>query len=327
MVINENKSKAGGYVCVIGGTNIDIVGRADQTLLPATSNPGQIKMNLGGVASNISQNLHNLGVKTYLISAIGRDFLGQYILDNTRKMGLDLDYSLMSQTGRTGLYIAILNEGGEMVTGVSHMDVFNEITVEFLKTRKKLLQGARIIVVDTNIGRESIDYIISLATKKGIPLFLDTVSIAKAEKIKDCIGEFYLLKPNILELEFLSNKKIENDKDLLQASQKLIEKGVREVVVSLGEEGAFYCDRETYGKIKGFNREVKNTTGAGDAFLAALVYGSIKNNSLREKTILALAGGALTVSSYQTVNKDLDEEKLLRLASRFESLGLEEDDV
>jgi pseudouridine kinase len=68
------------YVCVLGGSNMDIVGFPHKNLVLHDSNPGKVKISLGGVGRNIAENLVHLGVSTKLISAIGDDLYGKKIL-------------------------------------------------------------------------------------------------------------------------------------------------------------------------------------------------------------------------------------------------------
>lgn len=305
------------YVCIIGGANIDIIGKSYNSLVASTSNPGEVQLSLGGVGRNVAHNLCNLGVHSHLITAIGKDLYGTKLLTECKEIGIGIDHSLILEGDNTGLYLAVLDEKGEMVTAIAQMDIFDNIDREFLKSNEYFLQEARVIVIDTNISKDAIAYVAEFAKEQNIPLFLDTVSAVKAEKVKDCIGLFHTVKPNLLELELLTSKEINNEEDIKVAAEILLEKGVKEVVVSLGEDGAFYHDGSYHGRVKGFDVEVKNTTGAGDAFVAGLVYGTLQEKSLKEKVILALGCGSLTVGTYETVNNKLNIDVLLALVSSY----------
>lgn len=304
------------YVCVIGGANIDIIGKSYTSLLPATSNPGEVQLSLGGVGRNIAHNLHNLEIESYLITAIGRDFYGEKLLAECKKIGIHMEHSLVVEDGSTGLYLAILDDTGEMVTAIAQMNIFDKIDEEFLEGKKEFLQKAKVLVVDTNIPQGAIEYIIGLAKEKEIPLFLDTVSIAKTIKVKEMIGGFHTIKPNLLELELLTDRKINCEETMKEATEILLEKGVKEVVVSLGKDGAFYHNGKKFGKMKGFDFQVKNTTGAGDSFLAGLVYGTLLGKKIEEKVKLALGCGALTINTYETVSQEINPKRLEEFCSR-----------
>ena len=72
--------KEGEYISIVGGANMDIIGFPSDKLIIKDSNPGQVKVVLGGVGRNIRENLVRLGVETKLISAVGSDVYGEKIL-------------------------------------------------------------------------------------------------------------------------------------------------------------------------------------------------------------------------------------------------------
>ncbi|ABR46927.1 PfkB domain protein [Alkaliphilus metalliredigens QYMF] len=299
------------YVCVIGGANIDIQGKPIEKLIERTSNPGQVEMSVGGVGRNIAHNLSLLQIQTQLITALGKDAYGDQILIESRAGGVRVDHSLILEGESSGVYLALLDEAGEMNLALSQMDIFERLSPGFLEEKRHVLAHAKVIVVDTNLTRNAIEYIIGVAEREGIPLFLDTVSIAKAEKVKDLVGCFHTIKPNVMELEMLTGHQIENDADLKKGAEALLAKGVQEVVISLGNKGAFYHDGENYGQLSSPEIPVVSTTGAGDAFVAGLIYGTIENKSLREKVLWAMGCGALTAASQNTVNQEMSVQSVV----------------
>ena len=120
---------------VVGGVNVDIIGFPNATLLPRDSNPGRVKISLGGVGRNIAENLVKLGVYTRLISAIGDDIHGHKILDEARLIGLDMQDSLILQEP-TSTYMAVLDEKGDMNVAISHMDAIEKISIDFIRQRR-----------------------------------------------------------------------------------------------------------------------------------------------------------------------------------------------
>jgi len=106
--------KQDDYVCVLGGSNIDISGFPNQKLILADSNPGQVKISLGGVGRNIADNLVHLGVPTKLISALGEDVYGKKLIDHANAINLDIRHSLILSNRSTSTYLAILDETGDM---------------------------------------------------------------------------------------------------------------------------------------------------------------------------------------------------------------------
>lgn len=175
----------------------------------------------------------------------------------------------------TSTYLSILNETGDMELTIAHMDIFDKITKEFIASKKYAIENSKICVIDTNIPTDVIEYM--LTSYKGVDFFLDTVSTTKCKKVKDLICYFHTIKFNKLESEILTGIKIEIGDDLKRNAEYFINKGVQNVFIKLGEKGIFYDNGNVCGKIESPKVKVVNSTGAGDAFAAALVYSHLKN--------------------------------------------------
>lgn len=309
--------KQDDYACVIGGSNIDITGFPNDTLIPQDSNPGHVKISLGGVGRNIAENLVHLGIQTKLISAVGEDVYGRKIIDHASDIGLDMSHSLILNNIPTSTYLAILDEKGDMMVAISYMSIFDEISIDFIQAKRQVIEDSKICVIDTNIPIDIIGYV--LDNYKNTEFILDTVSSSKAQKIKERIGMFHTIKPNKIEAELLSDIKIKNSNDLLQASEYFIEKGVQRVFITLGEEGVFFNDGHEHKLIPSPKAKVVNTTGAGDAFVAALVFSRFNNYDVEESARFAMTAAILALSHEETINPNMSKENINQ---KMKELGL-----
>lgn len=297
------------YVCVIGGSNIDIQGFPSSDLIYKDSNVGEVKMSLGGVGRNIAENLVRMGVNTRLISVVGDDVYGQKILDEARNIGLNMQDSLVLKGEATSTYLSILDQNKDMVLAISHMDICERMTVDFIKSKRHIIENASICILDTNIPLTVLEYI--LTTFKDTVFFLDTVSSTKAKKVKDLIGYFHTIKPNRIEAEMLTGVQIKNDTDLEKAAHVLHEKGVIQVFISLGENGVYYSRDHVAEHIEIPKVNIVNATGAGDAFIAALALAQLKNMDIRQTTKMGIAASIIALSHENTINPTLSEETLM----------------
>lgn len=309
--ISYNKENIQDFVTVIGGVNIDIIGFPNNNLVMNDSNPGKVKISLGGVGRNIAENLVKLGVYTKLISVIGDDTYGKIVLEESRKIGLDVEDVLVLKDQATSTYLAVLNEKGDMNVGISHMDIYDYIDIDFIKEKNHLIESSKVCVIDTNIPIEVIRY--TLLNNKNTVFFLDTVSTNKALKIKDLIGYFHTIKPNKIEAEMLSGVKIETAEDLDAASKYFLNKGVRRVFISLGSKGLYYNDGVNKRFIPATKTKVVNATGAGDAFVASLVYSYINNYDIDYTAKFAMAAARLALACENTINPDMSLENIQRI--------------
>lgn len=303
----KNK-KVESYVSIIGGTNIDIQGIPYNQLIPEDSNMGEVKVSNGGVGRNIGENLVRLGVAAKLISVIGDDPYGTKILNDARLMGLDMEDSLMLKDGATSIYLSILNESHDMAVAISYMEIYDNMTIDFISRKNHLIENSSLCIIDTNIPIHVIEYI--LKTNSNKDFMLDTVSTTKAKKVKHLIGYFHTIKPNKIEAEVLTGIKISNDDDLMLVADYFISKGVKRVFITLGEKGIFYSDGITTGHINSPKIEIVNATGAGDAFTAALAYAYVNNMEIDETARLGVAASIIALSHEDTINPNMSIENL-----------------
>ena len=193
------------FIAVVGGANIDICGRSFDPLIVGDSNPGVISMDLGGVGRNIAHALRLLGMRVKLLTALGHDRFADRIRESCKRLEIDISCSADVEDGRTSVYLYIGGSDGDMAVAVSDMEICNELNPEYLKRNRPVLNEAILIVADTNIPAESMAF---LANDCSRPLFVDPVSVRKAETIRPIVGKIHTLKTNRLEAEALSGLRI-----------------------------------------------------------------------------------------------------------------------
>ena len=298
------------YAVVVGGVNLDIGGTPFAPLVGQDSNPGRVRTSLGGVGRNIAHNMALLGLDVRLITALGDDLNAQKITTSCIELGIDLAPSLQVPGGTTSTYLFLTNEKGDMALAVSDMEIYDHLTPRYLSTKEQLLNNARLVVCDTNIPAETLQWI---AENCRAPVFVDPVSTAKAGKVKPVLGRLHTLKPNRIEAELLSGVAITDDKSLSAAADALLATGLHRVFISLGGEGVYAADH-LGGRVKvpcGPARMV-NTTGCGDAFMAALAWGWLEGLGLEEAARAGLAASALAMEGAETINPEMSAAALRR---------------
>lgn len=291
--------RSGSYAVVVGGVNMDIGGRSFAPLVAADSNPGAISMSLGGVGRNIAHNLSLLGTDVRMLTAFGDDIHGQRIAASCSELGIDASHARRITGGTTSTYLYLTDEQGEMALAVSDMEICKKITPTYLAGNMSLLQNAQLVIADANIPQESL---IFLAENCTAPLFCDPVSTTKAEKIRPILNRIHTLKPNKLEAELLSGVKIETKEDVAKAVDKLLEMGVHRIFVSLGSEGVYAAMGNERLWLPNLPGTMVNTTGCGDAFMAAIAWAYLEGMDLKETALAGLAAGAIAMESAETIN-------------------------
>ena len=299
--------RSGSYAVVVGGVNVDIGGRSFAPLVAQDSNPGSVRLSLGGVGRNIAHTLALLGTDVHLLTAYGDDLYGERVAASCSELGIDLSHALRIAGGATSTYLYLTDHRGEMALAVSDMEICKKITPSYLSSQLPLLQNAQVVVADANLSAESLEF---LAENCAAPLFVDPVSTAKAQKLRPILGKIHTLKPNRLEAELLSGVPIRSEQDLERAADVLTEMGLHRMFISLGSQGVYAAMGSERLRLPNLPGQMVNTTGCGDAFMAALVWAYLEGMDLRSTALAGLAAGAIAMESGETINPALSAPAL-----------------
>ena len=297
------------YAVVVGGVNMDIGGHSRGSLIARDSNPGQVRMSLGGVGRNIAHNMSLLGVDVRLLTAFGDDMSAQKLAASCGELGIDISQSLQIPGETTSTYLFIAGPDGDMELAVSDMDIYRHVTPAFLASRAALLSSAQLIVVDTNIPAESIAW---LAENCRVPIFADPVSTVKAEKLRPVLGKLHTLKPNRIEAELLSGVAITDEASMHRAADALLATGLHRVFISLGADGVFAADRNGSCRLPCGKVHLVNATGCGDAFMAAIAWAYLEGTDLENTARAGMAASSIAMESEETINPAMAVEELKR---------------
>lgn len=297
-------------ICIVGAAIMDLMGFTQHDIKISDSVPGTWKAAPGGVGRNIAENLARLNTAPQLITAFGNDPFSETLVRNAEEIGIDLSGSLHVPEGKAATFIAILDKKNDLHTAIASLQIIQQLDVPFLKTRQKQLEEADIIIADTNIPKESLEWLVNQFFNT--PIYLDLVSMKLAEKVKPFYGKFHTIKANRLEAEFLTGLLLDTEEDFKLAAEKMLSKGLKRIFITAGIRGVYYADDTTNGWLKPFLVEVQNTTGAGDAFMAGVTYGSSKGYSIRECAARGLAAAAIALKSTKAVNPEINETHLMK---------------
>ena len=315
-------------IVVVGGANLDIKGYSPN-YISGSSSPGWIEESSGGVARNIAEDLALLGEDVVLLTAVSSDHFGQKLKEETRDVGVDISHFKITsaQQHKTGVYLAHLDQNGDLIGAVNDMRILKEIDSNYLQEKRKIIENSAMIIFDTNLEESTINFLIELCSEKQMIKIADAVSVEKALKLKEKLEYLDYLRGNLDEIEVVLDI-IEFEES--GSAQKLSigdrikrvgdfyrqHKFLPELIISTGKDGAYYLSRDSRGvQLKHFkaaeinDEEIVETTGAGDALTAGLAAGIMNKYSMEEAVKLGIRASALTVKSELTCNPDLAELK------------------
>lgn len=305
------------YVVVIGGLNLDLAGLSGNVYREKDSNIGDIQITVGGVGQNIAQNLTRLDVPTYLIGVYGDDYFGKILSDDCKNHHIQLDYAECIPKAKSSIYLYVTDNQGDMVTAVNDMKITEYMTPEFFEKRIDFINRASICVIDGNIPKESIEWIVSHCS---VPIFVDPVSVTKVDRFENVLSKIDTFKPNELEAGFLTGIDIVDDETAKEAAKLLNQKGVKNVFISMGSKGILCSRKGQVDCVAILPSHIVSVNGAGDCSMATIIWARFKyldKLSLKKIGQLAQAAASLTVEVAQSVSPDLNIKNLEERTKKY----------
>ena len=304
-------------VLVIGAAGLDIKGRAAGALLAGSSNAGRVRRSLGGVARNVAENLARLDVNVTLLTAVGDDPGGRQIMEQAAGCGIDTAPSLVVAGGRTGAYLAVLDESGSLVVAIDDMSIVESITPRYLNDRRRLFADAAMLAIDANLTPDALATVFNLAARYNVPVCADPTSTALAGRLCPYLKQLHLIAPNTTEAAVLSGGTAARTQDeALDAARQLVSLGVDFAILTLGDQGSAYATSAESGLIPAMHADIVDPSGAGDALTAATIFAALNDIPTDEAVRLGIAAATLTLQAKDSVAPDLNLENLYaRLAA------------
>ena len=290
-------------VIVVGGANTDIGGAPSRPLVRHDSNPGRVTIRHGGVGRNIACDLARLGLEVSFITAVGEDLLSAGVLESCMSCGVDVSLSRTVPGARGSVYLYVTDGRGEMDAAIADMDIVSALTPDYLRPLLGELNAADAVVLDGNLSEETIAFLCGCVTA---PLYADPVSGAKALHFSAVLGRLAAIKPNLVEARALTGKETAEE-----CAEALLGAGVGRVYISLGSAGLLSASGDERVLLPCEPAKVVNTTGAGDAATAAIVWAGVIGLDLADAALAAVRAGAITAASEETVSPELRAEALL----------------
>ena len=305
-------------VVVVGGANIDIVAAPFAPLMEHDSNPGHSSISFGGVGRNIAENLSRLGCSVRFVSVFGDDSFSKALADDLTKKGIDTSLCKTIRGQTCSKYICINSEKGELIAAINDMSLYDHMYAAITDEAIEAMNAADIVVLDANTSEELLEKIAQRCTS---PIAFDAVSISKVGRCANILDRLFLFKPNVYEAEALCRSLVPEDQDKnalapafessdirFKASEYadfLINKGVKNVMISLGEDGVYYANSSSGGTVPSMVTEIVNTSGCGDTFLAGAIRGYLDNADIKTMAGYGSAAAAICAACEETVSERL----------------------
>jgi ribokinase len=282
-------------ICIFGSLNMDLVVQAPRLPKPGETLSGSNFETIpGGKGANQAVAAARLGSQAHLFGRVGRDGFGQQLLSSLQVQGVECESVAIDDSTHTGIATITVASNGEnqIVLAAGANSQVGQADIDRLKHK---LPGMSALLLQLEIPIEMAIAAAKAAREAGVTVMLDPAP-APVQFPSDFYKRVDILTPNQTEAEQLLGRSIRSTDDAIQAAQEFRQKGVQQVVLTLGEQGIVVADEQGATHWPTYPTTVVDTTAAGDAFNGAMAAALDQQHPWTTALQWGLAAGALTVS-------------------------------
>ena len=285
----------GKRIVVFGSYVTDLTGRGMRFPVPGETVLGtSFQSGPGGKGSNQAVAAFRAGGDVTLVTKLGRDAFGRIARDFYTAEGMNTDELLEDETRETGAALIMVNQqsGQNMIMVLN--GACSHITPEDVQAKRKLIEQADYLLVQMEINMDALEQVIRIAHNSGVRVILNPAPVQ--EMADELMAMVDTATPNETEAAVLTGVEVVDFASAHRAAQVLLDKGVRNVIITLGRNGV-YCTNGTREELLDrISVNAVDTTGAGDAFNGGFVTALSNGMDLFDAVRYGNCTGALSVT-------------------------------
>lgn len=306
MAVNKNG------IVVLGAVFVDIKGFPDDVYIPDGRNAGHIEYIHGGVSRNVVEDIANLELRPTFLGIVDDSALGDDVVRKLKKHKVNTEYMQTIPNGM-GTWLAVFDNHGDLAGSISQRPNLMPILSLLEEKGDEIIGVCDSVIIEVDMDKDIIKKVVQLCEKHGKKLYGVVSNMKIAVERRDLLQKFDCFICNQLEAGiFFTDDYNEKTSDELSVilAERLKAANIHSMVVTMGEKGAVYADENgNHGFCPAQKVQVKDTTGAGDAFCAGVSAGLTYGKTLAESVEIGtkLAASVLT-SSENVCPRFLPEE-------------------
>ena len=255
-------------IYIIGSSNTDMVIKSNSIPKPGeTIIGGDFYFFQGGKGANQAVAASKLGGKVIFICKVGDDSLGNKSIKEYESHGINTEYICVEKGEHTGVALIMVDKEGENLISVAS-GANSKLKIKDIAFIEKKLKPNDLVLIQLEIPLEVVEFIISLCYRLRIKLILNPAPFQKIDD--DYLKCVHTITPNMIEAESLTGIKVFDIDSSRVAAHKLIDKGIKNVFITMGNKGVFYITEDREGHILPKKVKAIDSTAAGDTFNGAL---------------------------------------------------------
>ncbi len=281
-------------IFVIGSSNTDMVVKSQK--LPAAGETiigGVFLMNAGGKGANQAVAAAKLGANVIFVSKTGDDIFGKQAVQGFQREGINTDFVFTDLENPSGVALILVDAKGENSIAVASGANGNLQIAEVAKAIEQISPNDTVLL-QLEIPISTVEFSIKKCFEQGAKVILNP---APAQVLDESVFKYLnIITPNETEAELLTGIKVIDLATAEQAALKLHEKGVKNVIITLGARGAYLHNETTNRLITAPIVEATDTTAAGDVFNGALAVALSEGQDLEQAISFACRAAAISVT-------------------------------
>ena len=280
-------------ILVVGSLNTDLVVRAPRFPQPGETISGEdLQVIPGGKGANQAVAAARLGASVSMLGRVGRDNFGDFLLDNLKSNQVDA-HLIQRDDASTGTATIIVDSNGQNSIVLS-AGANGKVSSADVKSASFL--DCKLLLLQLEIPLETVLSAAKRAHENGLRVILNPAPAQVIPTELIALADFII--PNETELSLLTGISVNDLDPAEKAARKLLEQGAKNVIVTLGSNGALIVTRTKVTKVNTYPVDVKDTTAAGDAFIGGFATGLLQDKSLEESVRYGCACGALATTKF-----------------------------
>jgi len=281
-------------VVVIGSANVDLTIRVERLpQLGETVSGGEFYTSFGGKGANQAVAAHKAGAEVRFLAKVGCDQNGEAIIKNLEALGLTSDGIHTDESRHSGVALIMVDRMGNNTIAVAPGSNRN-LTEEDIHGAESDISWGEVLLIQLEVPMPTVKEALRLAKAHGLRTILNP---APARRLpEEIVALVDILTPNEIEAGTLTGDMAGDLNEATRAASKLLESGVGHVIITLGERGACWVQRDRVQAFPAFHVEAVDSTAAGDAFNGALALALAEERPMQEAISFANAAGAMTVT-------------------------------
>lgn len=263
-------------IVVIGAIFVDIKGYPEDTFIPTGRNVGRVEQIHGGVGRNVAEDVANCELRPTFVSLVDETGTGEDVLRKLRSHKVNVDYIRKTSNG-IGTWLAVFNNEGDVAASISKRPDLLPIAAILDEQGDEIFSQADSIIIEIDLEKEIIKRVFKLASKYGKKVYAVVSNMSIALERRDFLMKVDCFVCNQQEagILFSADYSAETPDSLMKIiAEKTKAACINSMIVTMGSAGAVYADcNGHFGHCPARTVQVKDTTGAGDAFCAGAAIG------------------------------------------------------